>query len=58
MTASSEVHDRVRVIVELDRNAQPPSGWVQIERGERREFANLLELIALLESAREGPAAA
>jgi hypothetical protein len=46
---------RVRLIVELDRDTEPPSGWVQAERGERREFASMLELISLLESARAGP---
>ena len=55
MKATDDTTGRVRLMVELDREAQPPSGWIQVEKGERREFANLLELISLLESARAGP---
>jgi hypothetical protein len=52
---ADRVTGRVRLTIELDRGTDPPSGWVQSERGERREFASLLELISLLESARVGP---
>jgi hypothetical protein len=44
--------DRVRLCVELDRETEPPSGWVEDETGARRVFTSLLELIALLESSR------
>jgi hypothetical protein len=46
---------RIRLTVELDRDAEPPSGWVEDEHGERREFAGLLELISLLDSPGIGP---
>lgn len=55
MNDKSEAAGRVRVIVELDREGEPPSGWVELEGRERCEFASLLELISLLERARAGP---
>jgi hypothetical protein len=46
---------RIRLTVELERDAQPPSGWIEDEHGERCEFAGLLELISLLDSPGTGP---
>jgi hypothetical protein len=47
--------ERIRLTVDLDRDAEPPSGWIEDEHGERREFVGLLELISLLDSPRAGP---
>jgi hypothetical protein len=55
MATTHDMAGRVRLTVELDRDTEPPSGWVQVEHGEQREFTSLLELISLLESARAGP---
>ena len=55
MSAIDRPTNRIRLTVELERDTEPVSGWLEQEDGERREFASILELISLLESARAGP---
>jgi hypothetical protein len=50
MAGTDHSAEPLRLTVELDRDAEPPSGWVEDEHGERRAFAGLLELISLLDS--------
>lgn len=55
MPRTPRAGDRVCLSVELDREIEPPSGWIEDETGTRRGFTNLLELISLLESSRTRP---
>ena len=42
-----------RITIELDPGVQPISGWLQQAPKPRQEFQGMVELIALLDEARE-----
>ena len=43
----------VRVTIEFDPTSAPITGWLEREERPRQEFRGMLELIALLEAARD-----
>lgn len=44
----------VRLTLELDSAQLPITGWVETSQGQRRSFIGMLELIGLVERARDG----
>jgi hypothetical protein len=50
--ASNRATGRVRLTVELECDTEPAAGSILHQSGQRDDFASLLELILLLESAR------
>jgi hypothetical protein len=48
----------IRLTVAIDAARRPITGWIEAAAGEQRPFVGMLELIALLEGAREGSASA
>ena len=45
----------MRFTIEIEKDGDAASGWVEAAGGRRRRFVGLLELIALLDGAREVP---
>lgn len=43
----------MQIIIDLDPRVRPISGWVQHGREPREEFQGMVELISLLDAARE-----
>lgn len=52
---TGDVSGLVRVTIEFDPASAPITGWFQREERPRQEFRGMLELISLLEAAREHP---
>jgi hypothetical protein len=50
---TGDVSGLVRVTIEFDPASAPITGWFQREERTRQEFRGMLELIALLEAARD-----
>jgi hypothetical protein len=50
---TGDVSGLVRVTIDFDPASAPITGWLQPEERPRQEFRGMLELIALLEAARD-----
>jgi hypothetical protein len=51
--SSLVVYPTTRITVEIDPGAVPIGGWLQSGPGSRLEFHGMLELLSLLEAARQ-----
>lgn len=47
MTGTDHLAEPIRLTLELDRDAEPPSEWIEDEHGEPRAFEGLSKLILL-----------
>jgi len=53
-SATRAVQEPLRITLDLDRDGQPPHGWLRVGEQQPREFDGYVQLISALESLRSG----